>query len=150
MDDGGNRLGPREGTWRRLPVWLFGGFWALGVAFFSLRYLLNPQDPTLEGIQRYGHTYASELAHVLRLTAAEIPVAAALLRPWNYRRSWGRALTAATLLAPWLLLRAGVGMHAGPATHAHTLWLALFWIGLVSTALVSGIAAVRARRRSAP
>jgi len=127
---------------------LFGGFWAFGIALFAFKYFTNPEDPTLMGLARYGTTYAGELIHILGWTAVEVLVSAAILRPWSYRRSWGRALAAAVISAPWLLGRAGVGMHDGPTTHAHTLWLLLFLIGLVSTAIVSGTAAVRARGRS--
>jgi hypothetical protein len=135
---------------RSFHLRLFGAFWAFGVALFTVKYFTNPGNPALTGIARYGTTYMGELADILGLTAVEVLVSAAILRPWSYRQSWGRALTAAAVLAPWLLVRVAVGMHAGPTTRAHTRWLLLFLIGLVIAAIVSGTAAVRARGRSSP
>ncbi len=135
---------------RSFHLRLFGAFWAFGVALFTVKYFTNPGNSALLGIAGYGKTYMGELADILGLTAVEILVSAAILRPWSYRRSWGRSLTAAAVLAPWIVVRMAVGMHAGPTTRAHTLWLLLFLIGLIGTAIVSGTAAVRARDRSSP
>jgi hypothetical protein len=135
--------------WRRWPVWLFGGFWVVGVVYFTLMYLMNPYEISPEGPMR-GHTYPGELADVLGVTAVEFLAATVLLRPWSYRRSWGRALIAAAVFAPWSFIRMVMGMHAGPATHAHSLWMLLFCVGLVGAAVVSGIAAVRAARLPPP
>ena len=78
------------------------------------------------------------------VTASEILVSVAVLRPWSYRRSWGRSLALAVVLAPWMLLWGGFGMHAGPTTHAHTLWLFFYWVGLLAAAVTSGVSSARA------
>ena len=137
-------------SWWPSPLRLFAGYSTLGAALFTFEYLTNPLEPALAGTARYGTTYAGELTQILGVTGAEILVAAVILRPWSYRRSWGRALLCALAFAPWLALWGALGLHAGPTTHAHTTWLLLFWLGLVTAAAVSGAAAVRARTRTSP
>ena len=119
----------------KVPLAIFFAFWLLAVGDMTWTYLSNPHDPTLTGTDRYGHTYPGELARILTVAAGEIIVLLAILRPWTYRRSWGRALLAFAVLSPWLLLWGAVGLHAGPTTHAHTAWLLLLWLGLLGAAL---------------
>ena len=125
-------------------VLLLGAFWLAGVALMIRSYVANPVDPSLRGAARYGTTYAGELRFILAVTASEILVSVAVLRPWSYRRSWGRSLALAAVLAPWMLLWGGFGMHAGPTTHAHTLWLFFYWVGLLAAAVTSGVSSARA------
>jgi hypothetical protein len=66
----------------------------VGLAFFSYTYVANPHDPALVGTDAYGHTYRGELTSILVISAAEILVAGAIVRPWSYRASWGRAFIA--------------------------------------------------------
>jgi hypothetical protein len=113
-------------------------------------YLGNPHDPALKGTEAYGHTQRGELAHILGITAGEVLVLLLLLRPWSYDRSWLRALGALLVLTPWLMLWGILGLHAGPTTHTHTALLLLVWVSLVGASVVSGIAALRARRRVQP
>ena len=120
--------------WQRRPMRLFSGFSAAGLVMFIYEYVANPYDPALTGTAAYGHTYPGELSLVLRMSAVEIVAAAMVLRPWSYNRSWGRALVAVLLLTPWLMLWGVLGLHAGPATHAHTTWLVGLWLGLAVAA----------------
>jgi hypothetical protein len=131
------------------PAAVFAAFWLIGIALMSWSYVANPVNPSLRGTERYGTTYAGELRFILMVTLLEITISLGVLRPWSYRRSWIRVLVLLLLLTPWLLLWGALGLHAGPTTHTHTLWL-VFWIGLLGAAIVSGTSAVRARRRSAP
>ena len=66
------------------------------------------------GDYRIAQVDPGELARILTVAAGEIIVLLAILRPWSYRRSWGRALLAFAVLSPWLLLWGAVGLHAGP------------------------------------
>jgi hypothetical protein len=129
---------------------VFSTFWLVGVVLMTLSYVGNPVDPSLIGTDRYGQSYSGELQSILTVTLAEIAISLAILRPWNYRRSWWRPLLLLVILTPWLLLWGVVGMHAGPTTHTHSLWLMLYWIGLLGAISISGCAAVLARRRSEP
>ena len=134
--------------WSRAPLILFAGFWIIGVLVMAGSYYANPHDPTLTGVDAYGHTQVGELARILQITAVELLVFVVVLRPWSHRRSWIRAVTGLALLTPWLLLWGAVGLHSGPTTQAHTSWLLLFWVALLISAIVSGVGAARARRES--
>ncbi len=69
--------------WRSFHLRLFCAFWAFGVALFTVKYFTNPSNSALMGIEGYGKTYTGELADILGLTAVEILVSAAILRPWS-------------------------------------------------------------------
>ncbi len=77
---------------------------------------------------------------------------AALLRPWSYRRSWGRALLAAVGCAPQAFVFALATMHCPPAQYAHFVWLGLTTLGLGGLFAGSALAALvaRSRTRAAP
>ena len=135
-------------TVRGAPLALFVGFWSVGVALMTQTYLSNPPDPTLGGIEAYGHTWAGELRTMLWITGGEVLTFLLILRPWSYYQAWSRSVAALVLLTPWMVLWGGLGMHSGPTTGTHGLWLLTFWLGLVVAAIVSGIGAVRTRRAS--
>ena len=130
------------------PVLVFTTFWLIGIALMSWSYATNPVNPALHGPGRYGTTYEGELRFILTVTLGEIAISLGVLRPWSYQRSWVRTLIMLLLLSPWLLLWGALGLHAGPTTHTHTLWLVLFWFGLLSAAIASSTAALRIRARS--
>ena len=133
---------------RRAPLALFITFWSLGVILMVLTYVSNPHDPTLRGTAAYGHTSPGELRTMLWITAAEILTFLVVLRPWSYDHAWPRAVVALVLLTPWLLLWGALGMHSGPTTGTHGLWIVLFWLGLVVAAIVSAVGGFRTRRAS--
>jgi hypothetical protein len=134
---------------RRQPILLFSGFWLVGVALMTQSYVRHPVDPALHGTAAYGTTYAGELRFILSVTAVEMLISAMILRPWSYYHSWVRALSVFVLCTPWMLLWGALGLHAGPATHVHSIWLLLYWVGLLVSATVSGSVAAQARRASA-
>ncbi len=131
-----------------LPVMLFGIFWTAGITLMAATYLMSPPDSALQGTERYGHTYPGEFRHMLVVTTVELLIFAALLRPWSYRRSWGRAVGTAALLTPWILVWGALGLHAGPTTHTHSLWLFFFWVGLVVAAGRGAVRELIERQRS--
>ena len=65
-------------------------------------------------------------------------IVSAILRPWTYRRNWGRALGALALLVPWTGLSIVMTMHAGGIVALHALWLMLVAV-IVFVALLSAI-----------
>ena len=67
----------------------------------------------------------------------------AILRPWSYDRSWGRALVAWILLAPWNALSMIMSMHQGGIIVLHWMWLCLLLLGIGITFLWSAIARYR-------
>lgn len=102
----------------------------------------DPYSPTHD--RDYGHNHEGALVQGLCMLAIEIAIAVAILRPWSYCRSWGRALSLSLLLVPWTMLATVAAMHAGSVftTHALWLWLLTFIVGLmfVVSALASAAA----------
>ena len=119
------------------PLLAFLGFWALGAVVFSITYLANPPRLDLKGSDAYGTTTPGELGMVLRITMGEALVAATLLQPWSYRNSWQRAGLALIPLTVWVLIWGALGLHSGPTTFVHLIWLSLFWLGLLAI-LIAG------------
>jgi hypothetical protein len=138
----------------KVPLILFVAYWTLVVGFVVATYSAYPPDPDLRDTASYGHTAPGELRVDLIVMALEIAVFAALLRPWSYARSWGRALVSLGVLTPWLVFLLAVGIHAGPPIRVHTDLLLLLWIGLLVAAISGGVAALRAwvtaKRQAAP
>ena len=119
----------------------------LGVlAAMTLRAL--HRDPYVVDPRRRGNgqNWPGDLSTELWLGAAELLVLFLILRPWSYRRSWGRALVALVLFIPWTLFTAMLGMHAGSINGAHLVWRAGVALVLLCLALISGYEAVQARR----
>ena len=121
---------------------LFVWFWTLGVLVMTWTYYAHP-DP---GTGANGTTYQGELATMLGVTTLQVAVFGALLRPWSYQRSWDRAVGSLLILTPCIPVWMIMNMHAGPTSGMNVMWLMLFWVGLLGAAVVSGVAAWRARR----
>jgi hypothetical protein len=118
--------------WSPLLVW---GVLVLEVGWGTL---LGPFD---EAGRAYGANWPGDTSRTLALGTVETLVWAALVRPWSFRSSWGRALLAALLFAPWALVNLIVCMHCGRIAGGRSLWLLV-------VALCSGIAAVESFRRA--
>ena len=119
----------------------------LAVVLLMVRAALgDPPDPTRVGAAAYGHDAPGALLHGVLLTFSELILLYAILRPWSYRRSWGRALAALALLHAGHLDAAVLALHAGPVLALHLLWVALCALIVLGLALASGLAALRARR----
>lgn len=103
----------------------------------------DPYRPEVELRDQYGHNGEGALVRGLVLVAIELVVLLAILRPWSYHRSWGRALAAAIALAPWTLLSTVLTMHAGGVISLHALWLWIAGFVLWPMFLVSAIGSAR-------
>lgn len=114
-------------------------FWALTAVMMVRDWLDDPYDPQLEGTRRYGHNSEDALPNGLVLTLVELAILVAILRPWSYDRSWGRALGAVALLAPWTMLSMLMTMHAGGIAFVHFAWTFVVLVGLVVALVVSAI-----------
>ena len=110
-------------------------------------YLGDPPDPARVGTAAYGHNHPGALLHGVLLSLSELILLYAVLRPWSYRRSWGRALAALALLLAWLIVAAVLALHAGPVLALHLFWVALCALIVLGLAVASGLAALRARPR---
>ena len=100
---------------------------------------LGTFDPT--GQQIYAN-WPGELMETLGLIAIEVALLYLILRPWSYTRSWGRALMAGLLLAPFAVFAFGVMfMYGSLIALMHVIWLGLVAGGLFVAALVSASAA---------
>lgn len=145
-----------SGPPRQAPslIWALriGGIGCLWLAFAVLMarsyFLGDPPDPGRAGTAAYGHNHAGALAEGLVMTLSEAAAIYLILRPWSYLRSWGRALGALALLAPWTVIAAILSMHAGGVVMLHLLWLLCLDLIVASVALWSGVAALRRRARS--
>ena len=118
---------------------------AITMALIAWSYWRDPFDPALEGTARYGHNHEGALLQGIGVTAVELAVLVAILRPWSYHRSWQRALGALGLFFPWLLFSAMLTMHAGGVMMFHLLWLLVVTAALVVGWFWSSIAAARHR-----
>ena len=105
----------------------------------------DPWPPATPQQHPYGHNAEGSLVLGLTMVWIEVVVLLAVLRPWSYARSWGRALTATAMWLPWALYGTLLAMHAGGVIIVHTLWLWLALLVLVGMAIGSGIAAARSR-----
>ena len=126
-----------------LRVAALPAFWLLTAVMMARDWWNDPYDPRLEGTDAYGHNSEDALANGLVLTFFELAILVAILRPWSYDRSWGRASIALALLLPWTLLWMLGAMHAGGVFGLHWMWLALLVVGLTVTVLVSLVSTYR-------
>jgi hypothetical protein len=120
---------------------------ALGV-LAAMALLALHRDPYVvdPGRRGYGQNWPGDLSNAMWLGAFEVLGLLVVLRPWSYRRSWGRALVALALFVPWTLVAAMLGMHAGSINGAHLLWRAGIVLVLLCLTIISGYEATRARR----
>ena len=119
-----------------LPV-----FWVLTAGLMARDWA---RDPYVESRSRdYGHNHEGALVDGLVFTLVELAVLVAILRPWSYERSWGRALVALALLVPWAGISMISTMHAGGIVVLHFMWIALLVLDVGVTFLVSAIARYR-------
>jgi peptidoglycan/LPS O-acetylase OafA/YrhL len=107
---------------------------------------LDPGPTGLPGDLPNLHNRPGDLAHNLCLTAGELLMAVALLRPWSYDRSWGRAIATVALFLPWTFLNVAFLIHSGGIMATHAVFLVVVLLSAVVLTAVSGIAAARRRR----
>jgi hypothetical protein len=119
--------------------------WAATALAMRADWRRDPFDPARYGTERYGHNHEAALVHGLWLSLIELAVVILLLRPWSYRRSWGRALAALAALVPWTLFWAVSLMHQGGIVAIHFLWLVALVVVAAVSAGWSGWAAWRDR-----
>ena len=107
----------------RIPLLALLLSWAGLVILMVVDYVGDPPNPAPDDRQSYGYHVPGELLQNLLLSVAELGLLLLVLRPWSYRGSWGRALLAFVLIAPWWLFYFVTTLHAGPVTHVHAFWL---------------------------
>lgn len=119
----------------------------LAVALLMVRSALgDPFDPARVGTAAYGHNHEGALLEGLVWTFTELVIVYAILRPWSYDRSLGRALAALALLAPWTAFSLLMTMHAGGIVALHFLWLAALTAAVVGVAGINAFHRLRDRR----
>jgi hypothetical protein len=126
------------------------GLLALAVVVFALmvRDGINDPGPSgLEGDLVNRHNHPGALLTWGLWLAGEVAVLYLVLRPWSYRRSWGRALLALVLCAPPLLLALLVLIHSGGIMAWHAMWLLAVFVTLLTCLVVSSAGAWTHRRR---
>lgn len=132
---------------KTLRVAALPAFWTLTAVMMALDWRADPHDPALVDTDRYGHNHDGALGDGLVLTLIELAILVAILRPWSYDRSWGRALVAVILLLPWTTLSMMLSMHQGGVVVLHFAWLFLVLVGVFVAFLVSAISAYRGLTR---
>ena len=103
------------------------------------------RDPGPTGLPndlKYWHNFPGDLRQNAIELLLEAAIALILIRPWSYNRNPGRAVVAAVLFAPWLLLNVAFIIHSGGIMVLHTLWLLALCLSFVGTAAWSGVAGV--------
>ncbi len=100
-------------------------------------------DPTR---RLYGVNWPGDLAAAVWRGALWLGLLVLLVRPWSYRRSWGRALAAFLFFGAAGVLLLMAGMHAGPTLHAPALWMLLVAPGCLIAAAVSAWLGLRRPR----
>jgi hypothetical protein len=121
----------------RLRTLIVAASWPVLVALALWARARSPIDPSGSG---RGQNWAGDLEQVAVVGAVEVIVLLAILRPWSYRRSWGRAFGAAVLYGLYGLLSFVAGMHSGSIVGMHELWLLAIAATMVVSALVSLLA----------
>ncbi|MBX7081214.1 MAG: hypothetical protein K1X88_18585 [Nannocystaceae bacterium] len=109
----------------------------------------DPYPPAHAMQDAYGHNHEAALTKGLLISFVELVAVLAILRPWSYQRSWGRALLALALLLPWLLIWTVLTMHAGGVFVLHWLWLGALVLvvgGMMFVSLFASYARVGAQR----
>ena len=120
-----------------LPTWIAAG------ALLVLATGLSTPVPAIDA-HRPGMAYPGEMPALALLLAIDAALLLAVVRPWSYRHSWGRALVALVLWTPWAFAAiAAVAAKGGPASLAHATWLGLTWIALLGGTIVSAVAGRR-------
>lgn len=115
---------------RWLPSLLFAAYWAAGSLYVLSAAIANSVPVAGAKPGGPGTPYPGELHDVLIVLLCEAGISGLILQPWSYRQSWDRAVLVLLILTPWLLILGALGLHAGPATGAHLVWLMLLWAGL--------------------
>jgi hypothetical protein len=125
--------------WRH--VWLPLAF-AVGVAL-----ILEGRDDKWDPLGRqYGANGPGDLQLAFKFLVFDLLVLYGILRPWSYRRSWGRSLVALLILAPWAFFSIFATMHSGHIMTSVAAWQVLMVIALAIAVVVSAIGAWRNRR----
>lgn len=143
---------PRRAGDRRLSpaqALRLGGLACLWFAVAALMIrsaVVDPFDPARIGSAAYGHNHEGALLEGLIFTATELVIVTAILRPWSYDRSLGRALAALALLAPWTGLSLVLTMHAGGIAALHFLWLAALVLVVLAIIVVGVVDRIRRPR----
>jgi hypothetical protein len=91
------------------------------------------------GARHFAADSPASIARAVLVMAIETGLLYAVLRPWSYRRSAGRAFAAFGLFVLWTLLSMFGVMHASNAALLHLLWLAAVDLLLLVCGLISVI-----------
>ncbi len=117
------------------------GLWLIALGLMIYSWLTDPADPTLTGTDAYGHNSEGSMRQMGLLSATELLILYAIIRPWSFHRSVGRLVLAVALLIPWAITSMAISMHAGGIVAIHFLWvmsaLVALFIALLTTIYLS-------------
>ncbi len=136
----------RERVWIAIRGAALPALWVTFAAWIVQDWIADPYDGGRLGTRAYFHNQRGALAQGLTLSAVELVVILAIVRPWSYRRSWGRSAGALAALLPWAALCAVPLLHAGGVAVIHFLWVASLVAAFTACCAWSGRAAWRAGR----
>ncbi len=123
--------------------------WTSFALWMAQDWRADPFDPLRHGTEAYFHNHEAALVHGLSLTLLEATAVLLILRPWSYRRSWGRSLSAVIVVLPWTAFWGMSLMHAGGIVVIHFVWLVALLAVTSIAAVWSGVAARRSHAASA-
>lgn len=101
-------------------------------------------DPYLEYVRQIPPPHPYPTSTVLWIAAfitIQAGIVMAILRPWSYRHSWGRATIALSISLGFLAYAILGSMHAPPPLTVYLLWLMGFcsiMLGLLIASIVDG------------
>lgn len=134
-----------QSPFRRLAIpiaWAVGVLLVIYGSSLGNAYLIHHKVPLAEQ-DRVG----TALWFVLAVTI-ECALLWIILRPATYRRSWGRALGAALILAVCIVGFAEIALHAPAALVFHVYWLLAMFAGCLALLVTSAVASIRSRGTS--
>jgi hypothetical protein len=104
---------------------------------------IGPFDPTH---RQYGANWPGDVGAAVRRGVLGLALLVLIVRPWSYRRSWGRSLLGFVLFAPVGAFLLVAGMHAGPTVNAPGFWMLLVGFSCLIAAAISGWATTTHQR----
>lgn len=118
--------------WNLIRNYSFALCWGIFLILMGIDHLQDPYNPNEIGIPAYGHNNEGALLQGFILTLVELAVLYLIIRPWSFRRSWLRVISAMVLFLPWTFLMIFMTMHSGGIFFLHFLWLLVIDLILIS------------------
>ena len=108
-------------------------------------FVIDPPDASLAGTDLYGHNSKGHFTRFALFSLIELALFYAILRPWSFRRSVGRAAVALLLAVVWLGIGFIAVFHTGGVAAFHLMWVIFLNVLAVVLIVGSGISLILQR-----